>query len=402
MRADELATTRPDLPPWLKVIWRREHPKGNYTADDPSGGYPLVLREVHEWMLSHQDLKPGTPDSDQFPKSNVDPDAPIVNGEQRVSGLQTSPRSESDIRVNYWDPQKIISASNNISSAGTQAQFYSTDGGATWGQTNLSLASGDAFHSDPTVEWTSNGTAWSSTLGINSAGSVLKLRTYSSANSGATWTLEATPSAAQTAVDKQMHWVDHSASSACKDYQYIIYHNNAPAYITTRNAGTGTWGAPIQVSGAESTGTAIGSDIKSNSAGDAFGFWPTTTNRKVFVTREVWGRGKCGVGSSFVASLRGSGAADAVGLWWNRAVKFQYCGDVRGRAVAGWPVHRGRQAEEILALAQAFQARAGFHFVWCNRLQLDRVTAEANLVHRYQRTQQCVERIAYLCLAVGA
>lgn len=291
LRADELATTRPDLPPWLKVIWRKEHPKGNYTADDPSGGYPLVLREVHEWMLSHQDLKPGTPDSDQFPKSNVDPDAPIVNGEQRVSGLQTSPRSESDIRVNYWDPQKIISASNNISSAGTQAQFYSTDGGATWGQTNLSLASGDAFHSDPTVEWTSNGTAWSSTLGINSAGNVLKLRTYSSADSGATWTLEATPSAAQTAVDKQMHWVDHSASSACKDYQYIIYHNNAPAYITTRNAGTGTWGAPIQVSGAESTGTAIGSDIKSNSAGDAFGFWPTTTNRKVFVTKSS----NCGV-----------------------------------------------------------------------------------------------------------
>lgn len=284
LREDELTTTRAELPPWLKVIWRKEHPKGNYTPEDPTGGYPLVLREVHEWMLSHQDLKPGTPDADQFPR---DPDAPIINGEQRVSGSQTTPRSESDIRVNYWDPQKIISASNNISGSGTQAQFYTTDGGATWGQTNLSLAAGDAFHSDPTVEWASNGTAWSSTLGINSGGSILKLRTYSSTDSGVTWTFETTPSAAQTSVDKQMHWVDHSATSACKDYQYIIYHNGTPAFITTRNANTNVWGAPIQVSGAESTGTAIGSDVKSNSAGDAFGFWPTTTNRRVIVTKST-------------------------------------------------------------------------------------------------------------------
>jgi hypothetical protein len=292
LRADELTTTRAELPPWLKVIWKKEHPKGNYTAADPTGGYPLVLREVHEWMLSHQDLKSGVAEADQFPAGNPDPDAPIVSGEVRVSGLQTSPRSESDIRVNYWNAQKIISASNNISGAGVQAQFYSGDGGVTWGQTTLSLASGDSFQSDPTVEWTSDGTAWSSTLGINSGGSVLKLRTYKSTDSGVTWALEATPSAAQTSVDKQMHWVDHSATSACKDFQYIIYHNGAPAFITTRNATTNIWGAPIQVSGAESTGTAIGSDIAANSAGDAFGFWPTTTNRKVFVTKST----NCGVG----------------------------------------------------------------------------------------------------------
>ena len=291
LHPDELTTTRPELPPWLKVIWKKEHPKGNYTPADPTGGYPLVLREVHEWMLSHQDLKSGVPENDQFPAANPDPDAPILSGEARISGAQTSPRSESDIRVNYWDAQKIISASNNISGAGVQAQFYSTDGGTTWGQTTLSLASGDSFQSDPTVEWTSDGTAWSSTLGINSGGSVLKLRTYKSADNGATWTLETTPSAAQTNVDKQMHWVDHSATSACKDFQYIIYHNGSPAFITTRNAVTNTWGAPVQVSGAESTGTAIGSDIAANSAGDAFGFWPTTTSRKVFMTKST----NCGV-----------------------------------------------------------------------------------------------------------
>ena len=44
----------------------------------------------------------------------------------RSSGAQTSPRSESDIRINYWNPLKIIAASNNISASGQQAQFYST------------------------------------------------------------------------------------------------------------------------------------------------------------------------------------------------------------------------------------------------------------------------------------
>ena len=83
-----------------------------------------------------------------------------------------------------------------------------------WSQTTLPLATGDAFHSDPTVEWTSDGTAWSTTLGINSSATQLRLRAYKSTNGGASWTLDATPSGSQTSTDKQMTWVDHSATSA--------------------------------------------------------------------------------------------------------------------------------------------------------------------------------------------
>src|SRR4051812_26409485 len=172
------------IPLWLRVIWRRAHPEMVYSAADPTGGYPLVLKEVHEWMLSHQDLVPGLREKDAAPAGEK---AAAVAGEERVSGLQTGPRSESDIRVNYWEPMKIIGASNNISGS-SQAQFYSTDGGATWGQTVLPLQPGDAFHSDPTVEWTSDGTAWSTTIGINSGGSVLQMRAYKSVDNGATWT----------------------------------------------------------------------------------------------------------------------------------------------------------------------------------------------------------------------
>ena len=49
------------------------------------------------------------------------------------------------------------------------------------------------------------------------------------------------------------------------------------------------WQAPIQVSGAETTGTAIGGDVKTNSAGDVFAFWPDTGSRNLFVAKSTNG-----------------------------------------------------------------------------------------------------------------
>ena len=44
-----------------------------------------------------------------------------------TSGAQTVSRSESDIRINYWDPSKVIAASNNIGGSGQQGMYYSAD-----------------------------------------------------------------------------------------------------------------------------------------------------------------------------------------------------------------------------------------------------------------------------------
>lgn len=282
------------IPLWLRVIWRRAHPEMVYSTADPTGGYPFVLKEAREWMVSHQNLVPGLPEREAEPDDDDGEVAPpsrkvMVAGEKRISGVQSAARSESDIRVNYWDPMKIISASNNISGSGTQAQFYSTDGGATWGQSSLTLQPGDAFHSDPTVEWTSDGTAWSTTIGINSGGSVLHMRSYKSTDNGATWVFDATFSGTQTSTDKQIIWVDHSATSPFKDNLYAIWHNNNPAFMNRRTGPAGSWQTPIQVSGAESTGTAIGADVKTNAFGDVFGFWPTTGNKKIFLVKSTNG-----------------------------------------------------------------------------------------------------------------
>ncbi|HEY2295219.1 MAG TPA: sialidase family protein [Thermoanaerobaculia bacterium] len=271
------------IPLWLRVLYRKNHPNDRFSPNDPTGGYPLVLNEVWEWMSTHQDLRPGKPTHGGPPEKVTE------SGEARISGAQTSPRSESDIRVNFLNPQKIIAASNNISSTGRQAMFFSSNGGATWGQTLLPLVTGDSFHSDPTVDWTSDGTAWSTTIGINAAGTVLNMRAYKSTDGGATWTFDATFSGSLTNNDKQMIWVDHSATSPFKDNLYAIWHAGAPAEVARRTGPTGSWQTPVRVSGAETTGTAIGDDVKTNSAGDVFGFFPDTGSRRLNVVKSTNG-----------------------------------------------------------------------------------------------------------------
>jgi hypothetical protein len=288
LRPEEAGDKIP-VPLWLRVWWRKGHPDDQVSAQDPTGGYPRALAEIREWMRTHQDLLPGVPEADVAPPLQ----RTAVGSNLRISGAAASPRSESDVRVNFWNRDKILAASNNIGGSGAQAQLYSSDGGATWGQTTLPLVSGDSFHSDPAVDWTSDGTAWAVTLGI---GSGLKVRAYKSTTGGATWTFDSTVSGTQTNTDKEMIWVDHGASSPFKDNLYVCWHNGSPVYVNRRTAsGWGT--APLRVSGAETTGTGIGCDVKTNGAGDVFVFWPDTGGGKILVARSTNG------GASFAAPV---------------------------------------------------------------------------------------------------
>jgi hypothetical protein len=281
LRPEEARDTIP-VPPWLRVLWRKKHPL-DYRADDPTGGYPHVLKEIHEWMLFHQDLLPGLPELNVPPASEVS----IGTSERRISSSFNT-RSESDIRLNFWDPSKVIAASNNLEDSGQQIQYWSADGGQTWGESTLPLVSSDSFHSDPTVDWTSDGTAWSTTLGITDDGEALRLRLYRSTNGGASWVFDSTVSGSQTEVDKQMIWVDHSAVSPYFDSLYAIWHNGRPVYMNRKRRG-GAWGSPVKVSGSETTGTGIGADVKTNSAGAVFGFWPDTGSRKIYMVKSTNG-----------------------------------------------------------------------------------------------------------------
>jgi hypothetical protein len=54
MLRPEEAHDKVRLPPWIRIHWRKLHPDGKYFG--PSGGYPLVLKQLYDWMLAHQDL----------------------------------------------------------------------------------------------------------------------------------------------------------------------------------------------------------------------------------------------------------------------------------------------------------------------------------------------------------
>jgi hypothetical protein len=282
LRPEELRDSE-EVPPWLKVLWRKSHPEGAYSAADPTGGYPLALKEIHEWMVTHPDLRPGRRERAVPPSKAAASTSPNV----RVSGSSPVPRSESDIRVNYRDPRKIIAAANNIGGSGSQAQFWSTDGGATWGRTILPLAPGDSFQTDPTVEWTSDGTAWATTIGVGARGLVTRIRSYRSQDGGATWTLDGLISGTQTSADKQQVWVDHGDTSPYKDTIYAVWHNAGPVFVNRRRPGR-AWEKPVPVSGRQ-TGSGIGGDVKTNSAGVVFALWPNTVSRKIQMVRSTNG-----------------------------------------------------------------------------------------------------------------
>ena len=123
----------------------------------------------------------------------------------RLTGSQTTTREESDIRINTDNISQIICASTRLGN--TQPMSFSTDGGATWSQANLPQFTGDARQGDPTIDWTSDGTGWTVTIGIVTT-SDLHLRTYKSTDQGATWTFDSTVTTTQSAMDKQALWKD--------------------------------------------------------------------------------------------------------------------------------------------------------------------------------------------------
>ncbi len=204
----------------------------------------------------------------------------------RLTGAQTTTREESDIRINTNNISQIICASTRL--GGTQPMSFSIDGGATWSQANLPQFTGDARQGDPTIDWTSDGTAWTVTIGIVTT-TDLHLRTFKSTDQGANWTFDSTVTTAQSNMDKQAFWVDHSPTSPHTDNMYLIWHNGSPCFISVRNGPSGTWSAPVQISGSETTGTAIGSDIKTNADGEVFAFWPDTGSRNLFVAKSTNG-----------------------------------------------------------------------------------------------------------------
>jgi hypothetical protein len=206
----------------------------------------------------------------------------------RLSGAQTSFRSESDIRYNYANLSQIVGACNAVA-VGTLAVFYSSDGGANWSQSSLPSVAGDSFQGDPAVDWTSDGTAWALCVGIGNATLGNIVRSFKSTDGGQTWAHDSVVSGTHTNVDKPVLWVDHSPSSPYRDNMYALWWNNSPTFVSRRIGPGGAWGAPQQISAGETTAGSDGGDVKTNTFGDVYVFWPSENEHTLNVRKSIDG-----------------------------------------------------------------------------------------------------------------
>src|SRR5215213_7587281 len=106
-----MAPTEIEVPPWMRVYWRKQHPESDYSAEDPTHGLPKALEQLAAWMLTHPTLESEPPPLPMAaaPSLQLEPPparaAPRAAGEEavaitpvvglnlRISGAQTTPRS---------------------------------------------------------------------------------------------------------------------------------------------------------------------------------------------------------------------------------------------------------------------------------------------------------------------
>jgi hypothetical protein len=156
--------------------------------------------------------------------------------------------SESFIAQDASNPSVLVAASNNITGSGRQKQFFSADTGATWRATELPLAPGTAFRSDPALAFTSGGTAWAATLGIDNLGTKIDVQVFNSIDHGATWNFVATVSNGRTN-DKEMLWVDSDPHSPFRDHIYVAWDVPGQGMRFARSTDRGaTWSQVLNLS----------------------------------------------------------------------------------------------------------------------------------------------------------
>jgi hypothetical protein len=272
MVSTELQDQSP-LPFWFRAYVR------DHLPELPTSGsyqYPRVTEQILQWMLAHPDLKAAPPVSRVVGARAVR--SVTVGGNINISNLDER-NSESAIAVDPSSPQILIAASNNITGDGRQKQFYSADSGATWHATELPLATGSAFDSDPTVGFTTDGTAWAATLGINNTGTAVATQVFKSTDHGATWSFVATISNGNNN-DKEMMWIDTQPGSAFKDNIYLAWDVPGSGIRFARSTDKGiTWSSVMSLS----SDGAIGVDLRTGPAGELYVAWPDTNSRQLKV-----------------------------------------------------------------------------------------------------------------------
>jgi hypothetical protein len=269
-------------PLWFRAFLREKLPglpdKGVYQ-------YPRVAQQILDWMVAHPDLQVPPASEARTASRAMEAERIAIPGTNINLTNFAERNSESFIAVDYVTPNFLIGASNNITGSGRQKQFASSDTGLTWTKTELPLASGSAFHSDPAVAWTSDGTGWAGTLGINAATTSIHVQVYKSTNRGASWTLNATVSTGDNN-DKELMCVDSHPTSPFKDNIYVVWDVPGGGMRFARSTNKGvSWSSVMSLS----TDQAIGSHVATGPAGEVYVGWPDVNSQELRIRRSTDG-----------------------------------------------------------------------------------------------------------------
>lgn len=171
--------------------------------------------------------------------------------------------NETSIKYNPINPMIVIAGSNG---PGGQNHNYSNDGGATW----FSAGVLPSTCCDPAMEWSADGTvAYAATL-PSSGG--LRAGLSRSTNNGQTWGPVIIVSTGSS--DKEWIHVDKSPSSPYLENVYLTWHQSNVMFFSRSTDKGVTWSTPISF---PSAARGIGSDITTDSAGNIYYIWPSSS-----------------------------------------------------------------------------------------------------------------------------
>jgi PKD repeat protein len=189
----------------------------------------------------------------------------FLGGEKRI----TTPAgaSESAVAINPVNSNLAIAGTNGPGSG--QKMWRSSDGGVSWSGP-VSLASTCC---DPAVGWSPDGSIGYATALSTVVGGGTNVLFYRSTDNGASWTLSATLSNAH-ASDKEYFHVDTFSTSPRKGNVYVAWHDSNVQKFARSTDGGLTFAATQTL---DSASRGIGSDLSSDTAGNAYFYFPTTS-----------------------------------------------------------------------------------------------------------------------------
>jgi hypothetical protein len=280
----------PGVPAFFKILKRKEMIAQGYPLQDDL--YPREANKEFQYRFGgliqdgvhfltergkHHYQGPTNPEPASSGLLATDPvrkAAPVL-GQGPFDG--TLSNNETTIEYHPTDPNIVIAGSNG---SGGQRMSFSTDGGASWG--NSGALNGTCC--DPAIDFTADGSiAFAATLGQSASGCGFSLcsSVYWSFNGGQNWVGPTHTSTASS--DKEFIHVDKTPGSPFQNRVYLTWHQGNVMQFTRSTALPVGGANPSPMTFAPATAFStdergIGSDIATDRQGRVYYVYPSVTS----------------------------------------------------------------------------------------------------------------------------